>query len=224
MLTYTRSSQTYYLDWRIKRNPVYRLLDNRKWVDNFFEKGEIQLSCFKNFKDNEDEFQGDKDEGESCMILTDEKNTTHFIAYEGGMNAQILCTTEKLDKKVITDFNGKYAIKINDPTMFALEISRKIPFFISGLEGTCDYVEFRSAHFDRQLKTDKVLHALKNSNIEEYKKLMYELTLNMELFSKHNKYRHQCEYRFIWFNQKSQSASKIITCPEAVEYCEIIEL
>jgi len=40
-----------------------------------------------------------------------------------------------LTEDVIKDFNGVGAIKINNPTLLAMEVARKLPFVLSGREG-----------------------------------------------------------------------------------------
>lgn len=104
------------------------------------------LSCFENFKKYPDEMRGDSEEGEATIGGDDEKGNTKFLKYEAGLNSYILSTTNEINDKVIKDFNATGAIKINHPSLFGLEISRKVPFVTSGLEGNCDYSPSR-LHF-----------------------------------------------------------------------------
>lgn len=224
MVSYSPTSLSQVIDWRIKRTPTYRILDNAKWMDNFFETGEIQLSSFLKFRGYKDEMQGDKNEGEAAIICEDENHNTHIIGYESGINAYVLSTTKSLDEKVVKDFNGKCAIRINDPTKFGLEVSKKLPFVTSGLEGSCDYVESRNKFLEKHLNTKNLIASIKELDKRNAHGVLSELTMGMELFAKLKKYAHQKEYRFIWFSNRPVSDAIMVRCPEAIEYCEKVLL
>lgn len=220
MIQYSPTSLQQVIDWRIKRFPVYRILDDERWMNNFFETGEIQLSGFSKFRSYKDEMQGDTHEGNAAILFDGGNGNMHAITYEAGLNAFVVSTTQNLNEQVINDFNGKCAIKIDHPTLFALEIAKKLPFVTSGLEGSCDYVEYRSQFLERQLNTDNLLKAVEELNKSQMHGLMSELTHGMELFAKHEKYAHQEEYRFVWFSSNPVNSTVKVHCPEAVEYCE----
>lgn len=220
MINYTPSSLNFHINWNLKREPVFRLLDNITWLNNFFETGEIMLSCFNNFKKNPDEMQGDNREGKAMIGGYDEKNKkSNHLIYEAGLNAYIMFSTNELTDNVKNDFNAKCAIQINHPTLFALEISKKLPFVNSGLEGNCNYASSRSLYFKN--KIDK-FNEMEFSNNHNSHQIINELNMGMELFLKLDKYKHQQEYRFIWFSQETINNSIIIKCPEAIQYCEKI--
>ncbi|WP_258098599.1 hypothetical protein [Marinoscillum pacificum] len=222
MIQYSPTSLQQVIDWRIKRFPVYRILDNVAWLNNFFDTGEIQLSTFSKFRSYKDEMQGDKYEGQAAIIFDGDDKNMHAITYEAGINAFIMSTTVNLNDQVIDDFKGTCAIKINHPTLFALELSKKLPFVTSGLEGLCDYVEHRSKFLEKQLRTDNLLKTIEELSKYKMDHLMNELTQGMELFAKHKKYSHQEEYRFIWFSNVPTNSTIKVQCPEAIEYCEKI--
>ena len=122
MIYYNEHSFHSQMNWRVKNNPVYRLLDNKQWLDNFFEKGELLLSCFSKFRLYPNEIQGDKREGDGFCYYEDFDGSTKGFKYEGGMNSFIMSTTEKITEKIITDFQAVGAIKILNTTNFALKI------------------------------------------------------------------------------------------------------
>lgn len=219
MIPYTSHSASHIMHWHIKRFPVYRILDNEQWMDNFFETGEIQLSCFSKFRNYEDEMQGDFHEGKGRIVFPGDEST-HYLEYEAGLNAFILSTTKTLNAKVVADFKGKCAIKINYPTPFAMEIAKKLPYIETGVEGSCDYVKDRLQFLERQFGTENLVHALRNKENQQVKQMLSDLTQGMELFAKHEKYSHQEEYRFVWFSKATISSTVIIRCPEAIEYCQ----
>ena len=63
MLNYTNSMSAYHVTWLQRINPIYRILSDIQYVEDFFETGSIYLSSFKNFKKYKDEMQGDRTEG-----------------------------------------------------------------------------------------------------------------------------------------------------------------
>lgn len=218
MINYTPNSLSFHINWNLKREPVFRLLDNVIWLNNFFETGELMLSCFSNFRKYSDEMQGDSREGEMMIGGYDEntKKSNHII-YESGLNAYIMSTTNILSDEVIKDFNAKCAIKINHPTLFALEISKRLPFVNSGLEGNCDYTSSKNHYFHTDIKEFNEMEFTNNPNSHE---IINKIMMGKELFLKLDKYKHQQEYRFIWFSQEKINGSIIIKCPEAIQYCE----
>lgn len=222
MNTYTLIPQSYPVQWAIKREPIYRLLDNEEWIINFFETGELMISCFEKFKKNPDEMQGDKEEGKAILGGNDNDGAYHYIFYETGIQSFIMSTSKCLNKLVIKDFNAKCAIKINNPTYFSLEVAKKLPFVNIGMEGECIYSDDRIHYLKKKIEE---FEFFKNKNIitdpigiESFR----EQTREYELFLKLKKYSHQNEYRLIWFSDKIVNDSIIIKCPEAVKYCEKI--
>lgn len=222
MLSFSERNFQYPLNWKVKNYPVYRLLDNTKWIDNFFDSGEIQLSCFAKFRKYPNEIQGDPAEGSAlCYFEDDERNTIGF-QYESGLSSYILSTTEVLSDKIIEDFQAVGAIKILDTTNFALELSKKIAYCFSGLEGRCQYEKGRSFPL-KDMKTIARLYKLKNGKYDdEFRSLLQSMVNEYELFLKTKKYEYQNEYRFTWHTSIELASSINIKCPEARSFCERI--
>lgn len=224
MINYSPASLPYDIDWNIKTVPVYRILDDRQWMINFFETGEIQVSSFNKFRNYEDEMQGDNSEGVATIVFNDEKKKTHAFHYESGLNAFILSTTNKLNDQVVDDFKGKCAIKIHHPTLFGIELAKKLPFVTSGVEGCCDYVGSKIKFLENHVETKFLLEYFLGNKHREFNEEFKRLTMGMELFAKDIKYMHQSEYRFAWFGGTEISSSYRAYCPELIDYCEPIEL
>lgn len=223
MLEYSPSSLNFNINWRIKLNPIYRVFDNEEWVNDFLDNGNIRLSCFENFRKNPDEFQGDLTEGKGNLVLQDYKNNTHVFGFDSGINAFVLSTTSEINERIITDFNAKSGIKINHPTLFGLEIAKKIPFVLEGVEGNCNYVESK-INFANKILNDKELESLNSDENKHLYSIIKDQMRGIELFSKPLKYNYQNEYRFIWFVKNQIYDSIIINCPEAALLCEKIDL
>jgi len=208
--------------WRVRKKPVYRLLDNKQWLDNFFTDGELALSCLSKFRNYPDEIRGDREEGDAMIWFENDKGDTHAFKYESGLNSYVLCTTLELSDKVIKDFNAVGAIKIHNPTYFAAEIMQTIPDCQQGLEGDCIYDDSRVY----QGYSDKMKAILSSNNYLRHPALIQELitaACERELFLKLKKYENQNEFRMLWIVDQEVGANLIIKCPNALRFCERID-
>lgn len=221
---YTLLPSSYPVNWVIKRDPVFRLLDDEKWADNFFKTGELLISCFDKFKTYLNEIQGDREEGEAFIGGEDSVGNQHFILYESGSNAFIMSTTTKINKQTVDDFNAKCAIKINNPTAFALEIAKKLPFVLGGIEGNCVYDEHRILNFKEKIEEYSFFKDGQFINDQLGLSAFRDQTREYELFLKRDKYKHQNEYRFVWFTDTTIKESYIVKCPEAIKFCDKIKI
>jgi len=220
---YTEHNFRYDMHWKVKQNPVYRLLDNSQWLDAFFERGEIQLSCFQKFKHYPNEVQGDPNEGGALCWFDDLEGNTQGFKYEAGFNSYILSTTIEINDKIVGDFNAQGAIKILDTTAFALEISKRVHFCVGGMEGVCEYASGRAFHLKNNLKLREMMKIEGAVNTRQFRNELQIQTAEYELFLKEDKYQYQNEYRLIWLSGEKIDDSKIFECPEALQYCERID-
>lgn len=207
----------YLVSWGVKLDPVYRILSDENYLNDFFEKGNLLLSCFANFKKYKDEMQGDPKEGNMILSGKGKPGFYNHIIYESGNNSYVLCTSKNLNEQTIKDFKGVGAIKINDTVNFGREISRKLPFCQNGLEGGCIY-ESRSKFLDEK---NEFLNNI-DINTPDGQLLFSQFTNGFEIFVKPDQYKHQNEYRFFWFTNKKIESSIVVNCPEVIEYCEKI--
>lgn len=220
MLEFMQNTSAYQITWGYRVNPIYRILSSEKYLDDFFENGSLFISCFKNFKNYKDEMQGDSSEGDALVGGFNENGDGNFIVYEGGVNAFVLCATNILTDEVKNDFNGIGAIKINNPTLFAMEIARKLPFVSTGIEGDCIYDDSK-AHILKEEK-NKIFQTINFKNPLEIQQKVSQITTGIEVFTKYKKYEHQQEHRLLWFSERPIESGIIVNCPEAIEYCEKI--
>ncbi|AZA56287.1 hypothetical protein [Chryseobacterium shandongense] len=220
MIEFMQNASAHQVTWGYRIKPVYRILSSEKYLNDFFEKGSLFISCFKNFKNYKDEMQGDASEGDAMVGGFTEKGDGNFIVYEGGVNAFVLCATNILTEEVIKDFNGLGAIKINNPTLFGMEVARKLPFVSSGIEGDCIYDDSKAHIFEEE--KNKAFQTINFKNPVEIQQKILQLTTGIEVFTKYKKYEHQQEHRLLWFSERSIESGIVINCPEAIEYCEKI--
>jgi hypothetical protein len=210
------------VNWRVRKQPVYRLLDNKQWLDNFFSNGELALSCISKFRGYGDEVRGDEEEGDAMIWFENENGDTHAFRYESGLNSYILCTTLELSDRVIADFGAVGAIKIHNPTYFAMEVGQSISGFQQGIEGQCIYVESRVYRG----YSDKMKEVLRTDNYLSNPLLRDEImtvACERELFIKFKKYESQREYRMIWFVDHSPNSNLFIKSLGALRFCERID-
>ena len=223
MIQSTSHSFNFNRTWFVRHNPVFRLLDNKVYLDNFFSKGELLLSCFTKFKEYPNEIQGDKSEGQAMLFAKTTQDKSIGLYFNSASNAYILSTTKSLDNKVIQDFKAVGAIKIKNPTAFAVEVSNRIPFFTAGTEGECLYQEERI--INRELTEEQTKkYSLENMNdIDNHSNLLNEISNNDEAFVKLDKYSYQNEHRLVWFTQGDKHQHLIINCPEVIQFCERVD-
>lgn len=219
-MNYIQSTSAFHVTWLRRINPVFRIFSDIKHVDDFFDNGNIYLSSFQNFKNYEDEMQGDKTEGQNLVGGFDGNKTSQYVFYEGGINAYVLCSTNSLNENVIKDFKGMGAIKIKDSVNFGKEIARKLPFVNTGIEGDCIYGDSKVQILENE--KNKAFHNIDFKNPISIKEELSQITLGVEMFMKHNKYRHQQEHRLLWFSDAQIQNGIVVHCPEAIQYCDKI--
>lgn len=208
--------------WNVVTPSVYRYEDQR-WIDEFFDTGKLRLSTFSRFSKYPDEFRGDKHEGFGISYGETEQNTSLLVAHSQGANALVLCCSHKLSAALRDSFERDSAFQIMDTLGFGLEISRQLPGFRHGLEGSCIYRDKRS--ISRKIEFD----------LEKYKQPDGSLSMNM-LFDtgamlggpelvllKTLAYREQQEYRIIWELDTLSVEYFDIVCPLARQYCRRVK-
>jgi len=209
--------------WKYRHEPIYRHLDKKEYLDDFFKDDLIQLSCVAKFKQYPAESHGDKKEGSSMLFADTTEDKTIGMYYTSGYNAYILSTSKNIDKETINSFNSVGCIKIINSTAFAAEISNRIPRFLQGVEGNCLYVDKRTLKRKLDPTQTKKYSVQEMQVLENQFKLLNELCDNDELFIKEMDYREEDEYRLIWFTGSNVTDSLLVQCPEAIQYCERID-
>jgi hypothetical protein len=203
--------------WLAKVDPVYRILDRKEYIQEFFETGLLKISTLAAMKKYPDEMKGDPGEGSGSIGTDTQDGKTHFFLYDTAVNAYAMCTTAHLSKEVIHDFNGVGAIRIIDPTQFGVAVAGYLPGIVEGVEGHCEYVESRSDWADG---LQEIVPLLKQGDEAGFAKRFHQHTPGTEAFRKPMKYAHQKEYRILWFSKSPVQEPVLIHCPLAVHFCE----
>lgn len=205
--------------WSIFTPTVYRMLE-RKYVDSFFETGEINLSSFLVFSKHTDEERKDE-EGKNILVGRGDKSTVYALV-ENGDDAFVLCgTSGKPTKELLESFGYDAAIQIFNTTGFGNELSKFVPGFRQGFEGYCCYtdsaIECKLGDFELKLLQENSKE--ENLSLNKLGGLILNMAGQAVFFRKKADHRHQLEYRWVWVTGKLQEQNLIIKAPEAREFC-----
>jgi hypothetical protein len=198
--------------WQVVRPSVYRYED-QNWINEFFEIGRLRLSTFAKFATYPDEIRGDKDEGHDASYGETTDNKSVVVAR----------CSHHLNHQLREGFKRDSAFQIMDTVGFAFEISRQLPGFRGGLEGTCIYRNNRS--INRKINIDTEKYRLPDGNIDM--KMISDLCRELGgpelVLLKHKKYENQQEYRILWELDAVSGESIDIVAPKARQFCRKVD-
>jgi len=203
--------------------PIYRMLSNRKYLEDFWHSGALRIRTLSACKKHEG-LQGDTLEGDNTLWSTRPDGTTIITGYEVGADAYILCGTVANTPENRKEFKAEWtgAIKITDPYRFGLAIGAAIPGVTHGAAGYCIYKEARIQHL-----VDGTPEALAHASIDfKAGKDLHKFRTAApgdEIFLKTLEYQSQEEFRFAWYRSGAIAVDFVdIVCPAALEFCEPI--
>ena len=206
--------------WTI-RTPVVTRIMARSYIDSFFEDGSLRLSSFDSFNKHPDEDRRDQQEGNIAMKI-DEPNGSLNILARNGQEAYVLCGS-LAEMSTTKEHSKDSSFRILNTLAFADAISRQIPGFLGGVEGSCTY---RDNTMISKKGSRKISPPENQEEVEEWfnEQNRYVGKQAIEgFFVKHSKFAHESEYRFIWFAEGHAKPHIDIKCPAAREFCERIE-
>jgi hypothetical protein len=205
---------------------LYRY-ENQEFIDKFFETGEILISSFHQYKKYEDNQLGDKSEGSTFNVGHTSNNKTVSTFTTVGMNSYCFCTSTLLDKKLFKVFSRNAVFVIKDPINFILQIEKSLSRITEVLYGNCIYIDKKM--LIKQLPAVE-LEKLQDDNdptkISSAKLMatLAQLDGPEQFFIKKINYQAQSEYRLIWNCDRTVTDPILIKCPEAIQFCEKIDL
>lgn len=205
--------------WSIFTPCVFRMME-KKYVDLFFETGDLMLSSFSRFSQHEDEERKD-DEGWN-IIRVIAPNTMIWAVTGHGSDAYVLCGTSiKPDSEMLDRWKVDAAIQIFDTTAFAVEVARHIPGLTQGFEGYCYYSQgpIETKISDIQMEYFKNHPEDQHLDMNRLAGFGLNVAGQAVYFRKHLKYRHQMEYRWVWLTSQKAEDTLIIRVPRAREFC-----
>jgi hypothetical protein len=206
--------------WNI--TPFLYRYENQNFIDHFFETGELMISCFSQYIKHPDNELGDSGEG-SVVSHVHSDSASIFSVYAVGSNAYTFCLSTILSKTLIEKFSRNSVFMIKDVVGFMHEIQRSIPRVNEMLLGNCIYAPDRTL----SIKKEFTINDIETDGGSPTFSLDKILSINNDpeaFFIKKLKYQHQNEYRLIWNTDRLVKEPLIINCPEAIKYCEKIDL
>jgi hypothetical protein len=203
---------------------LYRY-ENQKYIDIFFENGELFISSFHNYKKYKDNELGDIDEGKSMNFAKSDNDLTLGSYVTTGMNEYSFCTSTILDESLFNTFSRNSVFRIKDPLNFILEITRSLQRVHQVMHGQCLYL-------DQRMLTKNVSGVNMESLKSKEGGISFEKLIQVSnyvqgldaYFLKQKKYQHQSEYRILWQTDREVKNGIVIYCPEAIQYCEKVEI
>jgi hypothetical protein len=203
---------------------LYRY-ENQNHIDTFFETGDLLISSFHNYKKYKDNELGDRQEGSSMNLAKIDNDMTLGTYVTTGMNEYSFCTSTIFEKSLLTTFSRNSLFRIKDPLNFILEVTRSIQRVHQVIHGHCLYL-------DQRMLTKNISGVDMESLKSEEGGISFEKLIQISnyvqgmdaYFLKQKKYQHQSEYRILWQTDREVKDSIIINCPEAIKYCEKVEI
>lgn len=193
----------------------------QRYIDEFFATGRLMLSSFVRFAAHEDEERQDGEEGRNIVTIAGE-NLTVIAGLGHGDHSYILCTSCRGDQDMMVQFGCDGYFQINDTTGFGRAIAQKLNA-TEGLEGLCIYRDRNVLRRNvGKLTLDQFRRgANPNFHSDPVIGAIFGYAGADVFFSKHTRYSHQAEYRFIWnVREPIRNSMIMVECPDAVQYCE----
>lgn len=204
----------------ISNLPYLYRYENKKYIDDFFENGNLMISSFQNYRHYEDNELGDATEGSSMNIGKGSKGKDFMSITTVGANDYTFCTSTICDSKLMKKFSRNSVFRIVDPINFILEITRSLPRVHNVIHGNCIYLPERTITKNlKNIDVEKI-----GNSLEKMMQISAEVQGLDPYFLKKKKYQEQSEYRIIWQTDRIVNGSMVISCPEAIKFCERIDL
>ncbi|WP_253449667.1 hypothetical protein [Halomonas sp. Y3] len=178
-------------------------------VNSFFEEGKLQLSSFEYYSRHDHGEIGDRLEGD-VILLAERENFTTAGRFAGGFDHYLFCTyLGDPNPETLAKFEYDSGFIIRDPAGFATAIQRALGAKIHEY-ASCVYSSHKALR-------GKVQPGFTIDRIDHH---TIEMVSSARHFVKPDHFSHQREFRFTWQMPHDVSEPFIITCPEAIQYCD----
>lgn len=218
---------------------LYRFLNEEKYQEDFFEKGELLLSTFKRCKTKEVGERQDKYENQNKIVIADGKQRLEtVVGYD--FETLVLCTsiTQKGIKKDYSLY--KYGFKIKKPKEFFDILTRALVTkgisIAKVLKGPCIYNNKKITIDATGTGLIKDLLDKSQKGFLDFNPTMQYILSNAQneiMMNKPTDFAYENEYRFIWLLTSpikkeyvsddvtvNDDGSIVIRVPELVQFCE----
>jgi len=204
--------------WHVALPSVYRYEDS-KWIDEFFSRGLLRLSSFSRFAKYKDEVRGDNQEGFGVDYAEMPNGSSMMIVHQHGVSSLVLCCTHVLSRRLRQSFQRNSAFEITNTLAFAAEISRQIPGFQSGLEGSCIYRSDVSLKRKLGFNLEDFANTDGTTSMDFISQASSQIGSTERMLLKRQKYIDQREYRLAWNMDDLKEEYLDVFAPLAVQYC-----
>lgn len=204
---------------------IYRFMD-KKYVDRFFENGELRLSTYRRTRQLEDANRRDEGEGNNWLFGGDGRRRLEAKT-EVGSNAYLLCSSLSRNhvKPDGTAYNS--CLFIEDPTRFFEIITDKLmqeePSLSAALRGPCVY---NDKNIVKKIEESMMANLFNLPDEQVVSSLMYMTNFvggNQAYFTKDMENAWEAEYRMLWLLDKNiDEEHRTIFVPEARDICSSI--
>lgn len=185
-------------------------MTKQKYLNDFFERGILQLGTYDSFQNAGNIEVRDDQEG-FVTLIGREVGRTAWGRFMGGADNYLFCTyLGDPDPSVIKAFEYEACYFINDPRGFAKAVQMALDAQNYSF-GKCVYCEEKA--LIGELKPDHSFERIDHRTVE-----MIGEAMN---FVKPMRYSHQLEFRFVWKMPAHVRGSLVIECPNAVQFCSI---
>jgi hypothetical protein len=178
------------------------------------KQGSLRLGSIDYYRRHENSEVQDRTEG-YCVLVAFDGQMTHIREVRGGLNDRLLCCYAGTpDGEVIRRFGYEAAVEITDVEAFAQSIGKEIGTSDSYFS-SCIYVRDRALYGE----------VSKPINPQEMMDGQFAGMLGKaRAFLKHNRYRHQTEFRIIWRGKGHVQDYLDITCPALTQFCRRVPI
>lgn len=195
---------------RINSAPVEPIvkMTKKSYVDDFFDKGILQLGTVESFSEYEHAAIGDPEEG-NIVLIGQHDEFTAFGSYGGDFDKYLYCTYIGIPQDaVLTAFEYDSGFTIVDPDAFSIAVQDAI-----GVK-TAEYAECVYANNKALIGR---IHEDYRADILDHQ--VIEMLESARCYIKPEKFSYQKELRLVWTAQSDLSSPILIECPDAVQYC-----
>jgi len=191
----------------VPQEPIIKL-SKKKYVDAFFESGELQLGCFNYYRKYDHTEIGDNQEGTATLLAKTEDFGIIAGKYGSGFNQYMFCTYIGIpDRETMENLECDSGFIINDPIGFSNAIAESI-CAASSTFGRCVYHPHKA-----------ILGFPKDANSYKLSHESGKIVTAAQHFIKPERYSYQKEFRFLWEQSLDVNERKIFDCSSARQYC-----
>lgn len=204
----------------LKIPPVIRYL-KRKYVEEFFRTGQLQLTTFGKCKTHECDIRRDSNEGKANFSLKlDSLGMSGGGIQTVGWQSYMLCASLCESQKLLEHFSVDSYIRIINVLGFLDAISKRVSGCRSVKIGSCIYRD--EVAFGKPLPFKEIpphIDSSANSGKPMFEPVEFEMS-DEPYFIKNDLFAVEAEFRFIWGVPYDVEGPIKVECPEAIQFCE----